>query len=130
MQEIQESSRQQMLARMLLHVIPAPGPVDLAVDLVGCGRLPVEQVPDQAILFLHGQDLRLAKLTCIVRLAAARGVEERPIQGNRGEFVVVTLPGVAAGQDTGSKPASIGIGPIEPVGFGEEHGWQSRREGQ
>ena len=55
-----EHSADDMLTGVLLHVVKAPGPVDLPVDGLALGQGPVAGVEDDALLLLDVRDLGAA----------------------------------------------------------------------
>ena len=76
-----EDRGQQMLAGVLLHVIEAPGPVNMAAHARVDLELAVHKMANRAVLLVeHVDDLRLSKGPDVERLAAGRRVERRAIE--------------------------------------------------
>ena len=68
-----------MLAGVLLHVVEPPGPVDAAVHFRICWAA-VDDVTDFLAFIADVEDIGVANLAQIVRLAAGRGVKRRAIK--------------------------------------------------
>jgi hypothetical protein len=115
MEQLFERGREQMLAVVLLHVVEPPDPVDLALHGVAVER-PRKQVPDGPVVIgldvHHGYRI---ELPVVSRLAAAFGVEGRPVEGHGR----VSFP-IRPGDDGGGEGGEVGVGEVEPVGHGEE----------
>jgi hypothetical protein len=85
-----ENRRQQMLSRVLLHVIEPAFPIDLSLDVISRGKRFAHKMPHRALLvFLHlfNWDVKrysvmrtCTQLTLIEWLSAARWVEGCTIQ--------------------------------------------------
>ena len=70
-----------MLARVLLHVIEPPRPIDIAVDVASSLHLTIQYVDDTAVLEIHDiEDARRTKGAGIERLTAGRRVKRRDIE--------------------------------------------------
>src|SRR5262245_56344859 len=78
-----ERGRQDVLAGMLLHVVPTASRVDGTADAgPGCQRA-VEDMENLTALVHHVDDAYLAERAGVVRLAARRRVEGRLVQDHR-----------------------------------------------
>ena len=64
-----------MLAGVLLHMVEAPRPVDVAADLRAYGQRPVAQVGDDTVLLMYIQHAGLAQRAVVGGLTAALGIE-------------------------------------------------------
>jgi len=99
--------REQVLARVLLHVIEAAGPVQ-AQRGGAFGHGPTEVVPDLALPLLdlhHGHAIQGAQ---IAGLASAFGVEEGVLQDGEGPSLLLTDLQDAGLQRGGERVAFIG----------------------
>ena len=101
-----EHGRQQVLSAVLLHVIEATGPVDLAFDLARRGG-PRHQVRDPIALVLDGFHRDSRDRSEIVRLPARCGIERGPVQ----------VEAICLGSGYPRRePAQVGIRVIQPFG--------------
>src|SRR5687768_13754882 len=100
-----------MLAGVLLHVIEAPRPIDLARDDVAGLQRARHEVRDRAVLTIDDvADRGAAERTGVERLAARRGIKRRLIEHD--------VPGARRAfdaYDRGIKGLAIGLGVIQPV---------------
>ncbi len=87
-----ESLGEDVLAAVVLHVIPAPRPVDLAVHRGSNGQGRRQQVPDRVAVAAHVQHGYAVQRARIMGLAAAAGVEGGAVQ--RHGRLAVDLAGV------------------------------------
>ena len=98
---LDEGLGEDVLAAVVLHVIPAPRPVDLAVDGAAGGQRCGQQVPDYVAVAAHVQHGYAVQRARVVGLAAAGGVEGCAVQ-RRGRLAVdlagVDHPGVEGGE--------------------------------
>ena len=101
-----------MLAAVLLHVIPAPGPVDAPVHFIAHSQRCVHLVPDLALrIHEHVRDARVVDRAGVVGLAAGGGIERGSVQRH-------DVPAVAQlrAHDLRVKFGQIGIVVIESLG--------------
>ena len=103
-----DEARADVLARMLLHVVEAARPVDLAGDALSHFKGLVTKVRDDAVFLVDLEHVRLAQNAGVIRLAAALGVEGRLREHNG----VAALDSVA-GDDGGGKALLKGIFIVE-----------------
>ena len=103
-----DEARADVLARMLLHVVKAARPVDLAGDALSHFKGLVTKVRDDAVFLVDLEHVRLAQNAGVIRLAAALGVEGRLREHNG----VAALDSVA-GDDGGGKALLKGIFIVE-----------------
>lgn len=68
-----DEARADVLARMLLHVVKAARPVDLAGDALSHLEGLVTKVRDDAAFLVDLEHVRLAQNAGVIRLAAALG---------------------------------------------------------
>ena len=81
-EERQKRSSQYMRARVLLHMIEPPRPINRAANWPG-PHLAIGNVHDRAVLCLeHIQDRRIAQKPLVVRLASRCGIKGCFLQGN------------------------------------------------
>ena len=97
-----EHTGDNVLAGVLLHVVKAALPVDLAVYGFAHGQGFVAGVDDHAVLFLHIAHLGLAQCPQVAGLAAALGVECGAVQ-HHGEAFFQRLAGYDGGVKCGEK---------------------------
>ena len=93
---------------MLLHVVEAARPVDLAGDALSHLEGLVAKVRDNAVFLVDFEHVRLAQNAGVIRLAAAFGIEGRLREDNG----VAALDSVA-GDDGGGKALLKGIFIVE-----------------
>ena len=103
-----DEARADVFARMLLHVVEAARPVDLAGDALSHLEGLVAKVRDDAVFLVDLEHVRLAQNAGVIRLAAALGVEGRLREDNG----VAALDSVA-GDDGGGKALLKGIFIVE-----------------
>src|SRR5207302_10083463 len=70
-----------MLAGVLLHVIEAAGPIDAAIDATD-GDGAVHDLDDAVILIQHIDDVCVAELAEVMRLAAGGGIQQGLVKNN------------------------------------------------
>jgi len=104
---------EQMLAAVLLHVIPPSLPVDAAMQVIAAGRQVIDDVKDGVIEGDHIEYPGFIQCAGVVRLAAAGGIEEAAVED---DVRVITGGNV---QDACRKMPAIGVGPVE---FTCDHG--------
>ncbi len=101
-----------MLAGVLLHVIEAARPVDLAVDTGADRERPVDEMDQPAVVLVHDvHHGAAAEAAEIVRLAA-RGRVERGFAERHREAVGARL----TGGDLGIELVQVGVGVVEALG--------------
>ena len=103
-----DEARADVLARMLLHVVEAARPVDLAGDALSHLEGLVTKVRDDAVFLVNLKHVRLAQNAGVIRLAAALGVEGRLREDNG-----VAALHLVAGDDGGGKALLKGIFIVE-----------------
>jgi len=76
---------QHVLSGVLLHVIEAAGPIDLAVDVLAwCQTRLLDDVSDPAVFLIeHIDDPQAAQCPGVERLTAGGGIEGRPVERDR-----------------------------------------------
>ena len=104
-----ERRRQQMLSRMLLHVIEAPVPIDVPAHARVRLELAIDQMADSAVFLVeHIENHCLADRAGVEGLAAGRRVEGCAIED---DLPAVVLP--ADLTDDGVEFDQVGIGVVE-----------------
>lgn len=89
---------------MLLHVVEAARPVDLAGDACPRGERPVAEVNDDAVLLAHVKNVGASQRADVAGLAAALGIEGRFLQHDG-----VAALDLLAGDNGGGKALLEGI---------------------
>ena len=99
-----------MLATVLLHVIPASRPVDLAFDLTRPRWHVIDNVDDLVIALLNVYHRGIAKTTGVVGLPTAQGVENGAVEHDAWVFALF------AGHYLGGEVRPARISPVELAG--------------
>ena len=103
--ERKENTAENMLAAVLLHVVKAATPVDLAAHFTACIQCAGAVVGDDTVLFVHiGDDDAAVQNTLIGGLTAALRIEGSLIKDD-----VKAVLAAFAGDDLGGEAGEIGV---------------------
>ena len=124
----EEDGGEQVLARVLLHVVEAAGPVDVAFDFCADRKGLADEMPDLAVVvFFYGVDGDIeggaarrggAKQAGIEGLAAAGGVKGGAIEGDLPDGLPFGAGEFADVSDGSGERSKEWIGVIEPFRYG------------
>ena len=114
-------ARQNVLARVLLHVVEAARPVDVALHRLAHAHRRGDGVPDHAVLLVHVHDARSAQRAAVGGLTAALGIKGRGGQSGAQHASVLL-----AGQHGGAEAGAVCVAFIQS--FGLFHGNPSTKK--